>query len=288
MRFNFPIYIARCLLATTGLWCALPITSCQEVAPAKKEVATEAEKPGGTAHKTYVQKIEGTSVEFEMIAIPGGSFAMGSPDGEKGRKSDEGPVQTVRLSPFWMGRHELTWDEYELWSADLDRKRRAGEPSPSDLRADAVTRPTPPYTDMTFGMGDRGFPAICMTQHSAKTYCKWLSEKTGVTYRLPTEAEWEYACRAGTKTAYSFGDDPGLLSDYAWFRGNAKGRYKKVGTRKPNPWGLYDMHGNVAEWCLDAHSEEGYGERAADLLNPWTPNTEPYPHVVRGGSYKQR
>jgi formylglycine-generating enzyme required for sulfatase activity len=141
---------------------------------------------------------------------------------------------------------------------------------------------------MTFGMGKEGHPAICMTQLAARTYCEWLSAKTGRTYRLPTEAEWEYACRAGTKTAYSFGDDPAQLGDYAWFKGNAGGKYQKVGLKKPNPWGLHDMHGNVMEWTLDQYREEWYAEvaRGGPADNPCLVPTEVYPHSVRGGGWK--
>jgi formylglycine-generating enzyme required for sulfatase activity len=138
---------------------------------------------------------------------------------------------------------------------------------------------------MSFGMGKDGYPAISMTQHAANKYCEWLSAKTGQFYRLPTEAEWEYACRAGTTTAYSFGDDPAKLGDYAWYEKNSDFKYQKVGRKKPNPWGLYDMHGNVAEWCLDQY-EPSY-ERFTGALpaDPWNRAAKNYPHAVRGGSW---
>ena len=139
---------------------------------------------------------------------------------------------------------------------------------------------------MTFGMGKEGYPAICMTQFAAKMYCKWLSAKTGRYYRLPTEAEWEYACRAGTTTAYSFGDDPEKLGDYAWYFDNSDEKYHKVGQKKPNPWGLYDMHGNVAEWCLDQYVADRYKQLGGKLVeNPLVAVTKTYPQVVRGGSW---
>ena len=166
-------------------------------------------------------------------------------------------------------------------------KRRTLTPNEWDKTADALAIPTKPYADMTFGMGKEGYPAVCMTQFAAKMYCKWLSAKTGRYYRLPTEAEWEYACRAGTTTAYSFGDDPAKLGDYAWFEGNSDEKYHKVGQKKPNPWGLYDMHGNVAEWCLDQYVADRYKQLRADKAvdNPLVPVTKAYPQVVRGGAW---
>lgn len=241
--------------------------------------------------RPYAELIEHTDEKIAMVPIPGGKFLMGSPASEPGRRDDEGPQHEVEVGPFWMSRCEITWDAYEVWMADLDILRRQltkVDPTERDVLAEPfqVTKPTKPYTDMTFGMGKRGFPAICMTQHAARTFCQWLSAKTGRYYRLPTEAEWEYACRAGTTTAYSFGDDPAQLADYAWYYDNSDEAYHKVGKKKPNPWGLNDMHGNVAEWVLDQHTADFYaagaGQTAIDPLA--IPLTE-YPRVVRGGSW---
>lgn len=202
---------------------------------------------------------------------------MGTPETEPGRKKDEGPQHRVRIDPFWMGKLEVSWDEYRQFMLTVQASI-----GPKDELVDAVSRPTPPYVEMSFGMGIQGYPAISMTQHAANKYAQWLSAKTGNFYRLPTEAEWEYACRAGTTTAYSYGQDPAKLGDYAWYSGNTKGQYQKVGTKKPNPWGLYDMHGNVMEWTLDLYSP-AYRSQAA--VNPWAKATKPYPHAVRGGSW---
>jgi len=239
----------------------------------------------------YKQRIPGTNVWFEMVPVKGGEFLVGSPPNEKGRIKDEGPQFKVRVQPFWMGKYEVSWDEYDIFSFRLDIQRRKVlkiKPTPLDKVADAVTRPTKPYTDMTFDMGHDGYPAICMTQLAAKMYCKWLSAKTDHYYRLPTEAEWEYACRAGTTTAYSFGNDPSKLGEYAWYRKNSNDKYHKVGQKKPNPWGLYDMHGNVAEWVLDAYDPEFYKTAAKKQWPAFGPVNVPkklYPRVVRGGSW---
>ena len=164
--------------------------------------------------KPYTELIEHTDGTIEMVPIPGGEYMMGSPASEADRKDDEGPQHKVKIDPFWMSKCEITWDAFEVWMFDLDIQRRelAKTPPTSGTRPPTeyqISQPTEPYTDMTFGMGKKGFPAICMTQDGAAVFCKWLSAKTGRYYRLPTEAEWEYACRAGTTTAYSFGDDPG-------------------------------------------------------------------------------
>jgi len=238
--------------------------------------------------QAYTNTIPGTRVPYTMLPIPGGEFLMGSPAGEPDRKADEGPQHKVKVDPFWMGRCEVTWNEFELFMyPDEERKFRDTMPTDTetDEVSDGVTRPTKPYVEMSFGMGKDGYPTIAMTHHGANKYCQWLSAKTGHFYRLPTEAEWEYACRAGTTTAYSYGDDASKLEEYAWFEQNSDFKYQKVGKKKPNPWGLYDIHGNVMEWCLDQYEENYDKFTGAVTVEPWIRATRPYPHVARGGSW---
>jgi formylglycine-generating enzyme required for sulfatase activity len=230
---------------------------------------------GDSSHK-YSMTIPGTSISYEMVPIPGGEFLMGT----QGNPT-ESPVHKVRIDPFWMQAHEVTWDEYRLFMF----ASQAGDIAHKDESVDGVSRPTRPYVEMSFGMGIDGYPAISMTQHAANKYAEWLSAKTGEFYRLPTEAEWEYACRAGTNTAYYFGDDASKLGDYAWYSANSQGKYEKVKTKKPNAWGLYDMLGNVMEWTLDQYAPYQAGAGANPSVNPWIRATKPYPHAVRGGGW---
>ncbi|MFK8112786.1 MAG: formylglycine-generating enzyme family protein [Rubripirellula sp.] len=237
--------------------------------------------------KPYGEPLEHTDLKIELVPIRGGKFLMGSPEDEEERKEDEGPQREVTVSPFWMGKYEITWDEYDSWGESMDQLRRkmmSIKANARDLEVDGVSKPTEPYTDMSFGMGKGRFPAISMTQHAARTFCKWLSAKTGRYYRLPTEAEWEYACRAGTTTAYSFGDDPELLEEHGWFFDNGEDTYHEVGQLKPNPWGLHDMHGNVAEWVLDQYQEDFFGQAGNDVDPLNIPKTL-YPRIVRGGGW---
>jgi len=235
--------------------------------------------------KPYAEVIEHTQLKIEMVPIPGGEFTMGSPETESDRNEDEGPQRTVQVDPFWMGKFEITWEQYDVWNEDKDQRMRkllGLDQTPRDLAIDGVSRPTEPYTDMSFGMGREDYPAICMTQHAARTYCQWLSAKTGRYYRLPTEAEWEYACRAGTTTAYSFGNEPDQLEDHAWFFDNSDDNYQRVGQKKPNPWGLHDMHGNVSEWVLDQYTPY---DSIDESVNPLVVPKTLYPRVVRGGGW---
>lgn len=237
-------------------------------------------------HQPYTETIPGTDLSFRMMPIPGGKFLMGSPPSEPNRKQDEGPQHEVNIEPFWMAEFEVTWDLYDAFV----NKETNGSMNPEFMKGafagkklvDAVALPSQPYVDMSFGMGKRGFPAVNMTQYAALAFCQWLTAQTGRFYRLPTEAEWEYACRAGSTTAYYFGDDAAQLGEYAWFYDNSNGAYHPVGQKKPNAWGLYDMHGNVAEWVLDQYVPDGYAKKDNKA---YLPAEKLYPIVVRGGSW---
>jgi formylglycine-generating enzyme required for sulfatase activity len=242
----------------------------------------------------YAIIIPGTGAKFSMEPIPGGTFKLGSPSTETGREDAEGPQITLTIKPFWMGRYEVTWSEYKefmkLYSVFKDFEAKDIRPVNDDNKVDAITAPTELYDpSFTFELGEEPRqPAVTMTQYAAKQYTKWVSAVTGQQYRLPGEAEWEYACRAGTTTVYHFGDDATKLGDYAWFYDNADEMPRKVGQKKPNPWGLYDMHGNVWEWCLDEYLEDGYAklkrkEATGSTAIVWP--TKEFPRVLRGGSW---
>lgn len=203
---------------------------------------------------------------------------MGSAKTDKAAKPDEGPAKSIELSPYWIGAYEVTYDEYDAFFKDESFSR--------NQVTDAVTRPSPPYIDLTLGMGkEGGFPANSMSHYGALMFCRWLYKKTGEFYRLPTEAEWEYACRAGTTTIYPFGNDAATLSKYAWFKKDSEEKYHKVGGKEPNAWGLYDMLGNVAEWTMDQYDEK-YFTGVASSKNPLVPATARHPRTLKGGNYQ--
>lgn len=243
----------------------------------------------------YKVTMPGSEVTFEMIPVPGGVSKLGSPDGEAGRSEDEGPQYEVELSPYWVGKCEVTWAEYKqfmgMYNIFKKFQTQGIRKVTDETMGQAVTAPTPLYEpSFTFEYGeDPQQPAITMTQFAAKQYTKWLSGITGAQYRLPSEAEWEHAARAGSDKAYSFGDDASELEEYAWFSGNADAGAKPVGTKKPNAWGLHDMHGNVAEWTVDQYSEDGYKTlvgKKQDFASSIKWPTVAYPRVVRGGSWE--
>lgn len=232
----------------------------------------------------FTESIPGSKATFGMKALPGGTFLMGSPEEEDDRSQDEGPQVEVKLSPFWIGTHEVTWAEYKEFTDSLDLQRRAAgaaEGTPQDPWSDAVSRPTPPYVPMDFNMGIEGYPAICMTQFAARQYTKWLSMKTGRWYRLPTEAEWEYACRAGTGAPnYALAGDS--LGDIAWYGPNAGGETHPVATKTANALGFHDMLGNAWEWVADLY--DGFYYLSSPAVDPTGPATG-FLRVIRGGSW---
>lgn len=255
------------------------------------------------ALKAYTETVAGAeNATFEMLPILGGEFTLGTPDSEADRSDDEGPQKKIQIEPFWMASTETTWGLYRAFmengknrnkdgTLDLDGNKLSPEaPLQSNPNlVDAISQPTPPYMPMHNSMGnnagyDSKYPAVAATQHSASKFCEWLTAQTGHYYRLPTEAEWEYACRAGTTTAYSFGDDSSKLDAYAWYFENSDGSYQPVATKKPNPWGLFDMHGNVSEWTIDAYLPD-YSKHPEGTINPFALSPKRYPRVSRGGHF---
>lgn len=274
-----------------------------ELLETTREIHALITKQAASAAKAYEEAVpKANGKRIALVAIPAGEFSVGSPDTEIGRKPDEGPQRKVKLDPFWMSSCEITWDLYRPFMENGKARNKDGtlnrdnqiltsdkvEKKDGETVVDIVTQPTPPYMPMNLGMGDgyaAGYPAVSMTQHAASKFCQWLSAQTGHFYRLPTEAEWEYACRAGTATGYSFGSDAIALADHAWFSENSEYQYQPVGKKKPNAWGLYDMHGNVAEHCLDQYLPDSYGKLTDGAANPLNLPVKRYPTVVRGGSW---
>ena len=280
----------------------------------KHETLKEVFRPNGkiyesaaeiTSFENFMETIPGTAASISMIAVPGGEFTMGSPSDEPFRKENEGPQRRVRISPFFMGEVEVTWDQF--W-AFYSETMSEGRTPPAVIYAnnsrediDAVSGPTPPFglPDQGWGMGSR--PAITMTHYSAQTFCQWLSLKTGRKYRLPTEAEWEYAARGGTATPYFFEGNPKKLSNegflksifkpdttgiysHAVYVNNSGNRTQEPSEARPNPFGLKNMLGNVMEYCSDWYAEDAYKSVSDGELDPKGPS-EGTEHVVRGGHY---
>jgi formylglycine-generating enzyme required for sulfatase activity len=229
--------------------------------------------------ENYRQEIPNTNQGFDMIAISGGQFLFGSPGADEYHEDNEGPQKKILISPFWMAKYETTWDLFLIYqNRELEINK--------DLVLDGISRPTRPYVEMSFGQGKNGgFPVCNVTQYSSRSFCKWLYLKTGVFYRLPTEAEWEYAAKAGTETAWSFGDDESELENHAWLYTNSDGSYSLVGQKAPNLWGLFDMYGNVAEWTSDAYYEDTHERLEDGAKDPYIEPQLLYPHVIKGGHW---
>lgn len=252
----------------------------------------------------YTENIPLSTISFNMKAIPGGSFLIGSPESESHRENDEGPQKEIKISPFFMAEIEVTWDEYLAFYSQTSGEGKSSdtESSKKEIDIDVITGATPPYgqPDQNWGLGKR--PAITFTWYAAETYCRWLSKVTGKNYRLPTEAEWEYACRAGSDTPYFFSGDPkklhktGFLSKFSsndttiinshvYYSENSKSKTQAPGLVLSNMFGLKNMLGNVAEFCSDWYSENAYKEIIDGITDPKGPQ-EGTEHVVRGGSFR--
>jgi formylglycine-generating enzyme required for sulfatase activity len=223
--------------------------------------SAQAAKP--RAYIEAVKTANDAEISFRMVPIPGGTFTMGSAESEPNHAADEGPQHEVRVDPFYMCWTEMTIDLFMAYYQETVSAKRdfmETQEAKKDVEkaedVDAISGPTPVYGDLSMGYGPK-HPAIGMTWHNANNFCLWLSRKTGKKYRLPTEAEWEYACRAGKKDIF--------------------GR---------NAFGLYDMTGNVREWVSDFYSPTAYAEAAkkSPAVNPKGPKTGKL-HVARGGDY---
>ena len=255
--------------------------------------------------KNFDETLPGSSISFKMIAIPEGSFIMGTPEDESLRQEDEGPQKEIKLSRFWMGEAEVTWEEYQLFLKEAGVPGRTEDQvfdQADNRNIDAISGPTPPYGNPGQGWGRGKRPAITMTHNAAVKYCCWLSDKTGKKYRLPTEAEWEYACRAGTESPYFFEGDPSsysekgfwngifghdtsIINSFVIYKSNCRGRTEEPGRVKPNPFGLKNMSGNVKEFCSDWYSSDYYESLNDGDTNPAGPDSG-LEKVVRGGSFK--
>ena len=196
----------------------------------------------------------GSSITLEMIWISDGEFMIGSPDSEVGRKDNEGPQTQVKVNGFWMGKYEVTQEQYQQITG-VNRSHFKGPKNPVEV----------------------------VSLYDAMAYCTKLREKTGKQFTLPTEAQWEYACRAGTQTRYSFGDSEDSSGEYAWYCENSGRTTHPVGEKKPNQFGLCDMYGNVWEWCLSKYQEYPYSD--SDGRNNLQANGESETRIIRGGSW---
>ncbi|WP_242156749.1 formylglycine-generating enzyme family protein [Aestuariivivens sediminis] len=226
--------------------------------------------------KAYSQLVDGASISIDMVPITGGHFTMGNDAGN----ADEQPGHDVVVDDFYIGKYEITWEQYDAFVyANFDSSQFQDRSKLETLGIDAVSGATPPYVDMSFNMGKGHAPAVNMTQYAALMYCKWLTSKTGIFYRLPTEAEWEYVCKTGNTDKK--GDS---LTAVAWYKENSQGKYEKTGQKKANDLGVFDLLGNVSEWVLDQYDPNYY--QVSKENNPWNIPTKLYPRVLRGGSWK--
>lgn len=258
-----------CLFALSAVLLGMAACETKEnadaVAPQEQAVAAPAAQPADNAQtkepissKTSRPPLDldlRDGVTMSLVWIPAGEFLMGSPDNEEGRFDSETPQHPVRITHgFYMGIYEVTQEQYEAVTGN----------NPSDFKA-----PKNPVEQVSW--------------NDAVEFSKKLSAQTGMTAHLPTEAEWEYACRGGTTTRYSFGDEDRDIADVGWYSNNSGDKPNPVGLKKPNPFGLYDMHGNIWEWTADWYEPDYYAKSPVD--DPQGPATGTV-KAIRGGSWR--
>ena len=224
------------------------ILALQTAAPLAQESGEEKQ------FQNYVEVLPGTSIRFKLIAIRGGTLPASEPDEGSDSILPQTSDEDLSVNPFWLGQTEVTWNEYEEFYFGGVRPDLTADVKG---RVDAVSRPTPPYGAPDRGWGTGKRPAMSMTFYAANQYCEWLSALTGKSYRLPTEKEWEYACRADSDVASTSAPAP---NQYSWNQSNSHGRTNEVGQKLANPWGLFDMLGNVAEFGQKGDGPSDRGE----------------------------
>ncbi|MBL8762022.1 MAG: formylglycine-generating enzyme family protein [Phycisphaerae bacterium] len=249
------------VLAVVGMSVAAGAAPAGEppVIPPDLVPTSPSEKPSSVTVKSdapklepYTETISGTVLTIDMVPIPPGSITMADP-------ADPTKTAAKEIGALYVSTVEISWDHYNAFLFGLDKP----EGAVGTTAADAVTKPTKPYVAADRGFGTTGYPVISVSYRGAESFAAWLAAKTGKKYRLPTEAEWEYACRAGASTKYPSGDDAASLDSISWFADNAEAKTHLLGTKEPNTWGLYDMLGNAGEW-------------AKGIDNKW---------VIKGGSF---
>jgi formylglycine-generating enzyme required for sulfatase activity len=218
-----------------GRWSlvALGVLISEFMIPSMAQPPATAQPPAASATKLqpFTQTLPKSVVKIQMVPIPGGTIRIRN--------------RTVTVKPFWMARTETPWEAYDVFTA-------SGPPSPpygQEIPVDAIALPSKSYILPDLGWGHNGYPVINVSFLSVQMFCRWLASATGKKYRLPTEAEWEWACRAGTLAPWKI--EKSLLEKSAWYAGNSEGTTHPVGKKLPNKWGLYDMLGNVGEWATD-------------------------------------
>ena len=244
----------------------------EDAAQRKAQEAEERRKARQDAAKRLID-----SLDFK--AISAGSFRMG--DLRDAGDDDEKPVHTVNISPFQMSTYEVTVGQFRVFVADSGYTGDAGNKCSIYEKQQWRGRFDRNWDSPGFTQDDT-HPVVCVSYNDAQAFIRWLNAKTGDNYRLPTEAEWEYAARAGTTSRYSWGDNKSQAGAYAWYGKNSEGRTHAVGGKKPNPWGLYDMHGNVSEWVQDWHGT--YHHASSPASNPQGPQ-QGTGRVFRGGDW---